>query len=106
MHSLGVKKVTLSYELSKENIEELINNYKKRYNKEPNVEVITSSRIEAMICKFNLNKMYNVDNTYLIDRLKNKYPIKIQNDLMVIYDYKQNEINIDNINRRTNLWEN
>ena len=102
LHSMGVKKVTLSYELSKENIEELIGNYKKRYNKEPNVEVITESYIEAMICKFNLNKMYNVDNTYLLDRYKNKYKIKIQNNLMIIHDYKLNKVEIEKLNTRIN----
>lgn len=89
LHSLGVNKITLSVELTKKQIEDLINNYIKRYNKRPNLELIVYGNIEAMISKFNLNKLYNTNNTYLEDRFNNLYPIVIKNDLMTIYDYKK-----------------
>lgn len=88
LHSLGVKKVTLSYELTKKQIENIVDNYIKRYNKRPNLELIVFGKEEAMISKFNLNKLYNVDNSYLQDRFNNLYPIVIKNDLMRIYNYK------------------
>lgn len=88
LHSLGVKQVCLSYELTDTQIEQIINNYKERYHKHPNLELIVYGREEAMISKFNLNKLYAVDNSYLEDRFKNKYPIVISNDLMKIYNYK------------------
>ena len=89
LHSLGVNKITLSHELNKAQIENLINSYIKRYNKRPNLELIIFGRVEAMISKFNLNKLYTVDNSYLQDRFNNLYPIVVKNDLMRIYDYKK-----------------
>lgn len=88
LHSLGVNKVTLSYELNKTQIKSIIDNYLNRYNKHPNLELIVFGKEEAMICKFNLNKLYNVDNSYLQDRFNNLYPIVVKNDLMRIYNYK------------------
>jgi putative protease len=88
LHSIGVNKITLSYELTKIQIENIINSYIKRYNKRPNLELIVYAKEEAMISKFNLNKLYAVDNTYLNDRFNNLYPIVIKNDLMRIYNYK------------------
>jgi len=89
LHSLGVKKITLSHELNKAQIENLINSYINRYNKRPNLELIIFGRVEAMISKFNLNELYAVDNSYLQDRFNNLYPIVVKNDLMRIYDYKK-----------------
>ena len=89
LHSIGVNKITLSHELNKMQIERLINSYINRYKKKPNLELIVFGRVEAMISKFNLNKLYAVDNSYLQDRFNNLYPIVIKNNLMRIYDYKQ-----------------
>ena len=89
LHSLGVKKVTLSYELNENQIKELIDNYTKRYNKHPNVEVIVYSYPVAMISKFDLIKKYNLKgNTYLEDKYFNKFKIESRNNLMNIYFYK------------------
>ena len=88
LHSLGVDKITLSYELTDTQIKNIIDEYHKRYNKHPNLELIIYGKEEVMISKFNLNKLYAVDKSYLEDRFKNKYPIVIQNDLMKIYNYK------------------
>ena len=41
LHSLGVNKITLSYELTLDQVKEIIDNYHKRYKKHPNLEVIT-----------------------------------------------------------------
>ena len=108
LHSIGVKKITLSYELNYKQIKTLIERYKERYNKHPNLEVIVESNEEAMICKYNMLKKYNKDNAYLIDRFNNKYKIKIKNNFMYIYNYKKRrlkenyfEIGINNI--RINL---
>lgn len=89
LHSLGVDKITLSCEMTKTQIKNLVNAYIKRYNKRPNLELIIFGKLEAMISKFNLNKLYDVDNTYLQDRFNNLYPIVIKNDLMKIYNYKR-----------------
>lgn len=101
LHSLGVKKVTLSYELTFNQIKEIIENYEKRYLKHPNLEVIVYGKEEAMISKFNLNKLYNVDDTYLEDKFKNRYKIVVKNDLMKIYNYKSR--NLENIEEYFNI---
>lgn len=89
LHSVGSKKVTLSYELNETQIDKIIKEYKKRYNKHPNVEVIVDSYPEAMICKFDLNKKYNQKVSYLKDEFNNKYKIISDNEFMRIYNYKK-----------------
>lgn len=89
LHSLGSKKVTLSYELSINQIKLIIENYMKRYKKYPNCEVIIDSYPEVMISKFDLNKMYNVKESYLKDIYKNKYFVKTNSEYMTIYNYKK-----------------
>lgn len=86
LHSLGVDKVTLSYELDYNNVKDIIENYHKRYNKHPNVEVIVSGYCEAMVCK------YKLDGDYITDRFKNKFKIKIRDNYMYIYDYKKRNL--------------
>ena len=108
LHSIGVKKVTLSHELNYKQISNLIKTYEAKFNKRPNVEVIVNANIEAMVCKYNLLKKYKVDEGYLIDRFKNKYKLKVKDNLMYIYDYKRTkfeenyfDIGVNNI--RVNL---
>lgn len=84
LHSLGVDKITLSYELNDLQIKELIDNYHNRYHKHPNLELIISGYEEVMISKYKLT-----NNSYLVDRYNNKYRIKIKNNLMHIYNYKK-----------------
>ena len=83
LHSLGVKKITLSYELSYNQIRDLIDCYHKRYNKHPNLEVIVYGYPEAMVCK------YKIYGDYLKDRFKNLFKIKIRDNYMYIYNYKK-----------------
>lgn len=99
LHSLGVNKVTLSYELDNKQIEYLIDGYKTRYNNNPNLEVIVFGKEEVMITKYNLLEDYNVKSkAFLEDRFNNLYPIKIKNNLMYIYNYKHRNINnIENL---------
>ncbi len=92
LHSLGVKKVTLSHELNYKQIRNLIKTYESKFNKHPNVEVIVESNVEAMVCKYNLLNKYNVDEGNLIDRFNNKYKLKVKNNLMYIYDYKRTKL--------------
>ena len=67
LHSLGVKRITLSYELNDEQIKNLIDNYQKRYGKHPNLELVVSGYEEVMVSKYSLNKEYNKDFLYLKD---------------------------------------
>ncbi len=87
LHALGVLKVTLSLEMGFTQVSELVSAYCERYNKHPNLEVIVFGKEEAMISKYLIYKKY------IIDRLGNKYPIIINNNLMTIYNYKSSKIN-------------
>lgn len=95
LHSLGVKRVTLSYELNDYQIEKLIDNYKKRYNLNPNLELIVSSLPEVMVTKFNLINYFNLknNNNYLKDSFNNKFRIIDNKEFMTIYFYKKLELN-------------
>ena len=92
LHSIGVNKITLSHELNYKQIKNLRDSYKKRYNKNPNLEVIVSGYEEAMICKYNMLKKYNKNNGYLIDRFNNKYKIVCKDNLMYIYNFKKRDL--------------
>ena len=92
LHSLGANKITLSYELTDNQIKDIITAYHNRYGKHPNLELIVSANEEVMVSKFSLNKYYKQDNLYLRDMFKNKYKVKTKNDLMYIYNYKKRDI--------------
>lgn len=91
LHSIGASRVCLSYELNDEQISNLINSYKSRYKKCPNLELIVSGYEEVMISKFSLKNYYGKD-VNLKDRFNNIYKIKEENGLMHIYNYKKRDI--------------
>ena len=96
LHSLGVLKVTLSYELNDYQIEKLYNNYLKIFNKHPNLEIITDGYEEVMVSRYNILDKYNIkDNAYLIDRFKNKYKIVREGKFMVLYNFKKRHLTGD-----------
>lgn len=110
LHNLGVKKVTMSYELTIDEIKEIVDSYKKRYNQNPNVEVIVYGRQEMMVSKFSLNKLYKNDSLFLIDRYNKKYPIKEKHNLMYVYNseilnIKNNLYNIGVNSIRYNIFD-
>ncbi len=105
LHSIGVNKITLSQELTFDDIKDIINYYENRYNKHPNLEVIVSSNIEVMATKFDLNKYYNLPNLTL-EGNKHKYILKSNDNYMSIYLTNRKEdnnnyfkIGINNIRR-------
>ncbi len=105
LHSLGVKQITISYEMNDSQIMEMINEYKKRYNEHPNLEMIVYAKEEIMISKFNLLKYYKLNNMgYLQDRFNNLYKIIEKDNLMYIYNYKPR--NITNLNYYNDLGVN
>ena len=89
LHSIGAKRVTLSSELNTTQIKNIVDSYYKRTNKYPNLEVINKGYMEAMICKFDLNKMYGIKVGYLKDEFNNKYKIVSSDCYMTIYNYKK-----------------
>lgn len=87
LHSMGAKSITLSYELTPKQIENIIKAYHERYDMHPNLEVVIYGMREVMTLKTNLNKIYG-DKINLVDRFNNHYVIKDKNNLSIIYDYK------------------
>ena len=93
LHSLGVNRVTISYELNEHQIEKMINAYKTRYGKHPNLEMIVSGRIEAMILKYKLLSSYNLDKKAILqDKYHNKFGIEERNNLTYIYHFEDLKI--------------
>ena len=92
LHSIGVNKITLSHELNYKQIKSLVENYRNRYQKHPNLEVIIYGYEEAMICKYNMLKKYNKEHGYLIDRFNNKYKIVSKDKLMYIYNFRKRDL--------------
>ena len=91
LHHLGVKRLTLSYEMNDYQIKKLIDNYHSIYNKKPNLELIVEAYPEVMVSKYNLLTKYNLKNgeNYLVDKYKNKYRLVSKNGLMYIYNFEQ-----------------
>ena len=95
LHSIGVNKITLSYELNYKQIKMLVDSYKTRYKKHPNLEVITDAFEEVMVCKYNILKKYNKKEGYLLDRFNNKYKVVNKDNLMYIYNYNKRNLKDD-----------
>lgn len=89
LHTQGIEKITLSYELNDKQIEKIIKKYKNRYNVNPNLELIVYGYVEAMITKYNPLEKYKEKEGYLIDRFGNKYYIKNEKYGTIIYNYKK-----------------
>lgn len=90
LHALGAHKITLSYELTVSQIQELVEAYHNRYHANPNLEVIVYSKPEAMICKFDLFQFANTSlkEGYLVDLKGNRYYLKKHDKYVQIYHYQ------------------
>jgi len=98
LNSLGVKRITLSYELTDTQIKDLIEAYKNRYNANPNLALIVFGREEMMISKFKLLSYYNLPNKgYIKDRFSTIYEVREEDNLMYIYNSKIRKLN--NLNK-------
>lgn len=84
LHSLGVKKITLSYEMTRSQIKILIEKYQERYGNMPNIEVIVYGYIKIMTLKYNLLSDYK-NALYLRDRFNNNYRIRENDGLTEVY---------------------
>lgn len=94
LHGLGVRKVTLSYELNDYQIERMITGYRNRYKKNPCLEMIVSGPIEAMVMKYNLFEKYHLkgQNNKLVDKYHNQFPIKWKEGYTYIYHYQPRKL--------------
>lgn len=96
LHSLGVKIITLSLELSPIQIKKIVDEFKKRYNILPNLCVYRYGNPIVMTLKFNMKEYFNKDNLRLRDRLNNIYKVEVKDDLTYIYFCKKIDLrNVD-----------
>lgn len=91
LHSIGAKRITLSYELNFKQIKNIIDKYKERHNKHPNLEVIVNSKPVAMVTRYNLLKKYDIEKGYLVDEFKNKYELISEDTYMKVINYEKQE---------------
>ncbi len=97
LHENGVKKVTLSYELNYNTLNQLITSYKNRYKESPNLEIVIYGKPELMLSKYCiLNTYFKKDKCnlcksndyYLVDEYNKKFPIRSEDCYMKILNYK------------------
>lgn len=76
LYKQGLTTVNLSVELTEEEITSFIDNYVKKFNTYPNIEILVYGKVENMIIKDNiLNIEENNYEYYLIDQKKRKFPV-------------------------------
>lgn len=73
LYSLGISSVTLSVELTEEEMLEFINKYKETFNSYPNIEVLNYGLIENMIIKDNILNITENDYNYELYDLRNRH---------------------------------
>jgi putative protease len=74
LYKLGFKRVTLSVEMTKTRVYNLISNYKKYFNANPNIELVIYSKIDLFVSKYCLiNKCLGKDRKECGECLKSKY---------------------------------
>lgn len=91
LHSIGIKRVTLSLEANDYQIKNIIQAYKTRYGKEPNVEVLVSYTPEAMILKYDLLAANGVPKkeAVLRDYQGRNYQVVKDTNTTTIYHYER-----------------
>ena len=80
LHKLGAKRVTLSYEMNKNQIDDLINEYVKHNDGLPNLEMIVYGKAHLLFTKYCPLKKFNLcgkckDNKYIIKDEYGEFPI-------------------------------
>lgn len=109
LHKLGAKRVTLSYEINKNQIDMLIDEYQKQNNGLPNLEMIVYGHSHLLFTKYCPLKKFNLcgkckSNQYIIKDEYGQFPILSHDDCTttIINGKKLNLIDeletIDNIN--------
>lgn len=93
LHKYNVKSVTLSVELTENEIINLINNYKSKFNSTPNVEVLVYGRVENMLIKGNiLDIQQAATNLEIIDFKKRRFPVFYDGNNTHILNYENKTI--------------
>ena len=85
LHSLGAKRVTLSHEINKDQINDLIESYNNNIGGYPNLEMIVYGRAPMMFTRFCPLKVMNQcgkckENEYILKDEHGYFPIESHND--------------------------
>lgn len=88
LHSLGAKRVTLSYELNKQDIDDIVADYKEKVGLNPSLEMIVYGKADMMFTKYcPLKKMNQCgkcrENKYVIKDDYEEFPIINHDDCTV-----------------------
>lgn len=90
LHREGIKRVTLSYEMTVPQIALLLQEYQKLFGKQPNLEVVIETIPEVMISKYRLLTKYQLGTeAYLVDEKKRKFLVREDAEGMHIYHYQK-----------------
>jgi len=90
LYKLGFKRVTLSLEMSKKRIQNLIKNYREYFKQEPNVELIVYSKTDLLVSKYCvINKCLNKKDLACGECIKNSYYLEDRKGykIPVVKDY-------------------
>lgn len=72
LYNIGVNTITLSVELTEQEILDFIKNYKNTFNVYPNIEVLAHGKVENMIIKGNVLNLNKDDYNYQLIDQKNR----------------------------------
>ena len=108
---LNLKIKTVSVELSQKEIQDLIQNYKKKFNNYPFLEIVSYGRVENMLIKGNILNLIENEYDYNIIDFKNRiFPVYYDGINTHILNYenkfiKKDEILNNNISLRLNFFD-
>lgn len=92
LYSLGLTSITLSVELTENEMLEFINSYKEKFNTYPNIEILNYGLIENMIIKDNVLNIKEDDYNYELYDIKNRhFPVYYDEENTHILNYKLKE---------------
>ena len=80
LHKLGAKRVCISHEINKDDIEDIVNDYTKNVGVAPNLEMIVYGRADMLFTKYCPLKKYNLcgkckQNQYVLKEEYGTFPI-------------------------------
>lgn len=93
LHRNGIKRVTLSLEMNKEEIKDLVDGYRTHFQKNPNLEVVIDCLPEVMTSKITLLKDHHLSgNASLVDLKNREFPVIEDSIGTHIYHYERRKL--------------
>jgi putative protease len=85
LHSLGAKRVCISHEINKSQIDDIISSYNKKVGQNPNLEMIVYGKADMLFTKYCPLKKFNLcgkckENKYVIKDEYGQFPILSHED--------------------------